>query len=279
MICTNTHCPVHDPATAARIAREQAEHPAPVAVPAVEDETEEERQAREEENQRQQQSYAAEEERRRVERQEAFERQQKEYETETKRREKVYKARVATLEKIIEHAPALFRADQLRLVLEILLNDAPYGLFEEAVEFFTPEDENHGKTDDELLIDAFRLCVDEKLGAVTLDPEYGYYAFGYDDAWKRKGIELGPFAMPITSSEAAFEFRSLPEATFHRLPALLADALPDAFGNALIDAWMARKGISKGNVTMLDQGRPSADPRIENVQRHRLWFDSSRPKG
>jgi serine/threonine-protein kinase HipA len=91
------------------------------------------------------------------------------------------------------------------------------------------------------------------VGAVTLDPEYGYYAFGYDDAWRKKGIELAPFAMPTSSTEVAFEFRSLPEATFHRLPALLADALPDAFGNALIDAWMARKGMSKGAVTMLDR--------------------------
>lgn len=93
----------------------------------------------------------------------------------------------------------------------------------------------------------------QRVGAVTLDQDYGYYVFGYDDTWRRKRIELAPFAMPTTSSEVAFEFRGLPEATFHRLPAMLADALPDAFGNALIDAWMARKGIARGAVTMLDR--------------------------
>ena len=39
-----------------------------------------------------------------------------------------------------------------------------------------------------------------------------------------------------------------PELTFYRLPGLLADALPDAFGNALIDAWMARQGIAKNEI-------------------------------
>lgn len=82
MICTDDDCPVHDPATSARIAREQAEHPAPVAIPPDDDETDEEREAREAANEQQQQAYAAEQERRRGERQEQFERQQKQYEAE-----------------------------------------------------------------------------------------------------------------------------------------------------------------------------------------------------
>jgi len=45
----------------------------------------------------------------------------------------------------------------------------------------------------------------------------------------------------------------LPEATFRRLPAMFADALPDDFGNALIDAWMAERGTRKADVTTLDR--------------------------
>ena len=57
--------------------------------------------------------------------------------------------------------------------------------------------------------------------------------------------------MPI--SRRRHVFPALPEATYHRLPALLADALPDDFGNAIIDAWLARQGIRQNDVTPLDR--------------------------
>jgi serine/threonine-protein kinase HipA len=91
------------------------------------------------------------------------------------------------------------------------------------------------------------------VGAVTLDPGLAYYAFEYDPAWKRSGIELAPLHMPLTAKRPVYVFPALPEATYFRLPALLADALPDDFGNALIDAWMAQRGIEKSSVTVLDR--------------------------
>jgi serine/threonine-protein kinase HipA len=87
------------------------------------------------------------------------------------------------------------------------------------------------------------------VGAVTLDPSIDYYAFEYDPAWKRTGTELAPIHMPLKDSRSVYVFPTLPEATYFRLPALLADALPDDFGNALIDAWMAQRGIAKSSVT------------------------------
>jgi serine/threonine-protein kinase HipA len=91
------------------------------------------------------------------------------------------------------------------------------------------------------------------VGAVTLDPSIGYYVFEYDPAWKRRGQELAPLHMPLSNTQATFIFPTLPEATYFRLPALLADALPDDFGNALIDAWMAQRGIEKESITVLDR--------------------------
>jgi serine/threonine-protein kinase HipA len=91
------------------------------------------------------------------------------------------------------------------------------------------------------------------VGAVTLDPSIDYYAFEYDPAWKRTGTELAPIHMPLKDSRSVYVFPTLPEATYFRLPALLADALPDDFGNALIDAWMAQRGIAKTSVTVLDR--------------------------
>ncbi len=93
----------------------------------------------------------------------------------------------------------------------------------------------------------------EQVGAAALDPRLGYYAFAYAPEWRRGGVELAPLAMPLQNRSTAFLFPALPEATFHRLPALLADSLPDDFGNALIDAWMARHGVAKTEVTPLDR--------------------------
>jgi len=91
------------------------------------------------------------------------------------------------------------------------------------------------------------------VGAVALAPNLGYYAFEYDSRFVKSGIELAPVAMPLSEAREPFVFVDLPEVSFKRLPAMLADALPDDFGNALIDAWMAGKGIGKPQVTPLDR--------------------------
>jgi serine/threonine-protein kinase HipA len=48
--------------------------------------------------------------------------------------------------------------------------------------------------------------------------------------------------MPLSDRRQTFTFPALPKLTYFGLPSMLADALPDDFGNALIDAWMATKG-------------------------------------
>jgi serine/threonine-protein kinase HipA len=94
----------------------------------------------------------------------------------------------------------------------------------------------------------------EKLvGALAPDPQLGYYVFAYDPSWRRLGIELAPLTMAVRDARETFVFPSLPEATFRRLPAMFADALPDDFGNALIDAWMAEHGTTKSKITTLDR--------------------------
>ena len=91
------------------------------------------------------------------------------------------------------------------------------------------------------------------VGAVALDPNLDYYAFEYQPAFLRSGIELSPLTMPLAAASEPFAFTDLPEATYRRLPGLLADALPDDFGNALIDAWMSREGVRREDVTALDR--------------------------
>lgn len=92
-----------------------------------------------------------------------------------------------------------------------------------------------------------------KVGAVALDPRLGHYAFEYQPSFVRSGVELAPLTMPLAAAAEPFIFPDLPELTYRRLPGMLADALPDDFGNALIDAWMARAGIGKSQITSLDR--------------------------
>ena len=78
------------------------------------------------------------------------------------------------------------------------------------------------------------------VGAVLLDEGREVAAFQYAPDFARSGIELSPLVMPL--SDRVYEFPLLPSMTFHGLPGLLADSLPDRFGNALIDAWLATQG-------------------------------------
>lgn len=91
-----------------------------------------------------------------------------------------------------------------------------------------------------------------RVGAVAADPTYASYVFEYDPAWVRRGIQLAPLTMP-TSGTGTYTFPSLDREAYKGLPGMLADALPDDFGNQLIDAWMASHGIGKQDVTTLDR--------------------------
>src|SRR5882762_7266569 len=77
------------------------------------------------------------------------------------------------------------------------------------------------------------------IGAVSLEDGARIAAFQYDPAFVASGIQLSPVVMPLAAQ--VYEFASLPEVSFRGLPGLLADSLPDRFGNVLIDAWLATR--------------------------------------
>ena len=78
------------------------------------------------------------------------------------------------------------------------------------------------------------------IGAVSLEEGARIAAFQYTPAFLASGIELSPITMPL--SRQVYQFPSLRQVSFHGLPGLLADSLPDRFGHALIDAWLATQG-------------------------------------
>ena len=93
----------------------------------------------------------------------------------------------------------------------------------------------------------------QKVGAVAFDSRLRHYAFEYDPGFVPAGIELAPLTMPLAHASAPFIFTDLPEATYKLLPAMLADALPDDFGNALVNRWMAVHGVRHEDITALDR--------------------------
>ena len=78
------------------------------------------------------------------------------------------------------------------------------------------------------------------IGAVALEDDNVTATFEYDSEFVGSGIEVAPLMMPL--SDRLYSFPALKPETFHGLPGLLADSLPDRFGNALIDTWLATQG-------------------------------------
>jgi serine/threonine-protein kinase HipA len=81
------------------------------------------------------------------------------------------------------------------------------------------------------------------IGAVALDERSAVASFEYDEAFAQSGIQVAPLTMPLPGvRKQVFRFPGLATHTYHGLPGLVADALPDRFGHALIDAWLAGQG-------------------------------------
>jgi len=102
-----------------------------------------------------------------------------------------------------------------------------------------------------------RLC-GKTIGALAPDARgRPYYAFEYAPSWVREGFSISPLHLPLGPEVRTFD--GLSENTWYRLPAAIADALPDQFGNSLIDAKLAEKGVTKDQITALDRLAYTAD--------------------
>ncbi|GJM10341.1 MAG: toxin HipA [Lysobacteraceae bacterium] len=79
------------------------------------------------------------------------------------------------------------------------------------------------------------------IGYVSMGASERYARFEYDPAFVDLGIELSPLHMPVRAGHI-YQFQDLHPRSFHGLPGMLADSLPDRFGNRLIDVWLAQTG-------------------------------------
>lgn len=103
-----------------------------------------------------------------------------------------------------------------------------------------------------MVITAKVYLFDLFVGGLLWDETTQLGLFEYDPEFVKTGIEISPIHLPLAANQT-FAFPSLNRETYRGLPAILADSLPDDFGNALIDAWLAKEGRDKSTFTPVER--------------------------
>ncbi len=91
---------------------------------------------------------------------------------------------------------------------------------------------------------AFINIWNKRVGAIAWDADTELASFEFESSFLANKWDLSPLKMPVTGAERrVFSFPELRgTTTFKGLPGLLADVLPDKYGNSLINAWLSRNG-------------------------------------
>ena len=79
-----------------------------------------------------------------------------------------------------------------------------------------------------------------RIGVVSRSDGVPYVSFAYDAEFREAGIEPSPLMMPVGTE--VYSFPEIPYNSFHGLPGMLSDSVPDKFGNAVIGAWLRAQG-------------------------------------
>jgi ParB family chromosome partitioning protein len=163
-VCTEVECPIHNPLEAAR----RIPKAAPITAASPIDETDVEAEQESVEHKRQLKEYEAEQERKAEERRQEFEREEQEYEAEQERRGEVRKAREATFERIVAHAPATFTAAQFRVFLRALLCLDLETLIDDLAAHYAGDNEDDQRYSEEVLLTTIDGLADDQLTGFAL---------------------------------------------------------------------------------------------------------------
>ena len=122
---------------------------------------------------------------------------------------------------------------------------------------------------------AFVRLWGQQVGAVRWDAARSLATFAYDPGFVKSGLNVAPLQMPLAARAGqVYAFPRLNPDTYHGLPGLLADALPDRFGNQLIDAWLATQGRAAADFSPVERlcyianrgmGALEFEPQVGNV--------------
>lgn len=94
------------------------------------------------------------------------------------------------------------------------------------------------------------------VGAVVWDDSRMLATMEFEPSFEKHGLNVSPVTMPLSefaTGNRVFSFPGLNRETFSGLPGLLADSLPDRFGNAILDIWLAEQGRSKQSVNPVER--------------------------
>lgn len=95
---------------------------------------------------------------------------------------------------------------------------------------------------------------DHDVGAVSWDANRNVALFEYYPDFIKIGLNVSPIKMPLSGSEnVIYEFTGLARETFYGLPGMLADSLPDKFGNTIINTWLAKQGRTPSQMSPIER--------------------------
>lgn len=94
----------------------------------------------------------------------------------------------------------------------------------------------------------------ENVGSLYWDEMAKAAIFDYESKFRRFGLNISPLMMPINKNTGSpYQFFENRNNCFKGLPGLLADSLPDTFGNQIINEWFASRGLPSEEITPLDR--------------------------
>lgn len=97
------------------------------------------------------------------------------------------------------------------------------------------------------------LLWDEEIGRLVWDERRRLSYFTYNPEFVRKGLNVSPLVAPVDGAKAHMPVWGEAAKIYQKLPAFLADSLPDAWGNQLFDLWRQQNHIANADITPLDK--------------------------
>ena len=93
----------------------------------------------------------------------------------------------------------------------------------------------------------------EEIGRLAWDTRRRLSCFMYNPAFLKKGLNISPLAAPVDGARGLTPVWGEEAKIYQKLPAFLADSLPDAWGNQLFELWRQQNHLSNAGITPLDK--------------------------
>ena len=93
----------------------------------------------------------------------------------------------------------------------------------------------------------------EEIGRLAWDERRHLSYFIFNPDFIKKGVNISPLVAPIDGVRALAPVWGEDAKIYQKLPAFVADSLPDAWGNQLFDVWRQQNHLANADITPLDK--------------------------